>query len=80
MKILKFLNDTKAQTDGGVVGYFIGLMIVVIIAFQVAWPVIDGSLQAPSIGNMSASARMLLGLTPLFLSLVVLMVFIRPIL
>lgn len=74
----KLVKDVKAQ--GGVISFFIGAMIAVIVALQVTWPVIDGVLSGTSISNMSASAQVLVNLIPLFLALSVIMIFIRPLL
>ena len=74
----KLVKDVKAQ--GGVISFFIGAMIAVIVALQVTWPVIDQVLSGNSINNMSGSARTLVNLIPLFLALSVIMIFIRPLL
>ena len=78
-KLKHMLADVKAQ--GGIVGFFIGAMIAVIIALQVTWPVVDGVLNgdgAASMANMSGAAQSLVELIPLFLVLTLVMVFIRP--
>ena len=78
-KLKHMLADIKAQ--GGIVGFFIGAMIAVIIALQVTWPVIDDVLNgsgAGSMANMSGAAQSLVELIPLFLILTLVMVFIRP--
>ena len=78
-KLKNMLADIKAQ--GGIVGFFIGAMIAVIIALQVTWPVIDDVLNgsgATSMANMSSAAQSLVELIPLFLVLTLVMVFIRP--
>ena len=78
-KLKHMLADVKAQ--GGIVGFFIGAMIAVIIALQVTWPVIDDVLYgsgATSMTNMSGAAQSLVELIPLFLVLTLVMVFIRP--
>ena len=78
-KLKYILADIKAQ--GGIVGFFIGAMIAVIIALQVTWPVIDDVLNgsgAVSMTNMSSAAQSLVELIPLFLVLTLVMVFIRP--
>ncbi len=74
LKSLK--NNEQAQT--GIVSFFIGAMIAVIIALQVTWPVIDSVLASNSTANMSSAATTLLDLIPLFLVLSVVMIFIRP--
>ena len=77
--IKKFTHNTKGQ--GGIVGFFIGAMIAVIIALQVTWPVIDDVLNgsgATSMANMSGAAQSLVELIPLFLILTLVMVFVRP--
>ena len=54
----KLIRDTSAQ--GGVAGFFIGAMIAVIIALQVAWPVIDTSIyggEATSSGTITFSGN-----------------------
>ena len=76
--MFKSVNDIKAQ--GGVISFFIGAMIAVIVALQVTWPVIDGVISGTSLANMSASAQTLVRLIPLFLALSVIMIFIRPLL
>ena len=78
-KFKKFTHDTKGQS--GIVGFFIGAMIAVIIALQVTWPVIDDVLNgsgAASMANMSGAASSLVDLIPLFLILTLVMVFVRP--
>ena len=78
-KFKKFTHDIKGQ--GGIVGFFIGAMIAVIIALQVTWPVIDDVLNgsgAASMANMSGAAQSLVDLIPLFLILTLVMVFVRP--
>ena len=72
----KLIKATKAQ--GGIVSFFIGAMIAVIIALQVTWPVIDGVLEGDSMDNLSGAASSLVDLLPLFLILTLVMVFIRP--
>ena len=76
-----FTNVTKdIKAQGGVISFFIGAMIAVIVALQVTWPVIDGVISGASLNNMSASAQTLVRLIPLFLALSVIMIFIRPLL
>jgi len=77
-KFKKFAHDTKAQ--GGIVGFFIGAMIAVIIALQVTWPVIDEILNGSGniTANLSGPAASLVELIPLFLILTLVMVFVRP--
>jgi len=76
-----FTNVTKSvKAQGGVISFFIGAMIAVIVALQVTWPVIDGVLSSASLTNMSSSAQVLVKLIPLFLALSVIMIFIRPLL
>ena len=66
--------------QGGIVGFFIGAMIAVIIALQVTWPVIDTVLNGSGniTANLSAPAQNLVELIPLFLILTLVMVFVRP--
>jgi len=77
-KAKQFMADTKAQ--GGIVGFFIGAMIAVIIALQVTWPVIDEILNGSGniTANLSGPASSLVELIPLFLILTLVMVFVRP--
>ncbi len=77
-KLKHMLADSKAQ--GGIVGFFIGAMIAVIIALQVTWPVIDQVLNSSDniTANLSGPAASLVELIPLFLVLTLVMVFIRP--
>lgn len=78
-KLTKFVKDVRGQ--GGLVGYFIGIMIAVIIALQVTWPVIDDVLNgsgAASIANLTGAAATLVDLIPLFFILTLVMAFIRP--
>ena len=76
VNVNKLIKATKAQ--GGIVSFFIGAMIAVIIALQVTWPVIDGVLEGTSMANLSGAAASLVNLLPLFLILTLVMVFIRP--
>jgi hypothetical protein len=72
-----------------VIGFFIGAMIAVVIALQVAWPVMDAAIYAPggsdpangttAIENMSTAASTLVDQLPLFLVLVLLMVFVKAV-
>lgn len=77
-KLKHILADIKAQ--GGIVGFFIGAMIAVIIALQVTWPVIDNVLNSGDniTANLSGPAASLVELIPLFLVLTLVMVFVRP--
>ncbi len=77
-KLKHMLADIKAQ--GGIVGFFIGAMIAVIIALQVTWPVIDQVLNSSDniTANLSGPAASLVELIPLFLVLTLVMVFVRP--
>ena len=77
-KFKHMLADIKAQ--GGIVGFFIGAMIAVIIALQVTWPVIDQVLNSSDniTANLSGPAASLVELIPLFLVLTLVMVFVRP--
>ena len=77
-KLKYILADIKAQ--GGIVGFFIGAMIAVIIALQVTWPVIDQVLNSSDniTANLSGPAASLVELIPLFLVLTLVMVFVRP--
>jgi len=73
----KLVHDTRAQ--GGIISFFIGAMIAVVIALQVAWPVVDQVLADDSIDNMSTAAQTLVDQIPLFLVLTLLMVFVKAI-
>jgi hypothetical protein len=78
-KVVESIESTKAQ--GGLVGYFIGIMIAVIIALEVTWPVIDDVLNGSgkaSIANLTGAAGTLVHLIPLFFVLTLIMAFIRP--
>jgi len=72
------MHNKTAQ--GGIVSFFIGAMIAVIIALQVTWPVIDNVLNSSDniTANLSGAASSLVDLIPLFLILTLVMVFIRP--
>ena len=74
----KLMHSKTAQ--GGIVSFFIGAMIAVIIALQVTWPVIDNVLNSSDniTANLSGAASSLVDLIPLFLILTLVMVFIRP--
>lgn len=78
-KNMKFdkLKSTLAQ--GGVIGFFIGAMIAVVIALQVTWPVMDSVISGTSISNMSSAAQTLVDQLPLFLVLVLLMIFVKAV-
>lgn len=70
-------EDTKAQ--GGIIGFFIGAMIAVVIALQVTWPVMDSVISGTSMANMSTAAQTLVDQLPLFLVLVLLMIFVKAV-
>lgn len=84
---MNILKDIKAQA--GTIGFFIGAMIAVIIALQVAWPVIDVSINSAGgadptngttvISNMSTAGQTLVEQIPLFLILVLLMIFVKAV-
>lgn len=69
--------DTVAQ--GGIIGFFIGAMIAVVIALQVTWPVMDSVISGTSMANMSTAAQTLVDQLPLFLVLVLLMIFVKAV-
>lgn len=69
--------DTVAQ--GGIIGFFIGAMIAVVIALQVTWPVMDSVISGTSMNNMSSAAQTLVDQLPLFLVLVLLMIFVKAV-
>ncbi len=69
--------DTVAQ--GGIIGFFIGAMIAVVIALQVTWPVMDSVISGTSMSNMSSAAQTLVAQLPLFLVLVLLMIFVKAV-
>lgn len=74
---LKIIKDTLAQ--GGIIGFFIGAMIAVVIALQVTWPVMDSVISGASMTNMSPAAQTLVDQLPLFLVLVLLMIFVKAV-
>ncbi len=71
------VSDTAAQ--GGIIGFFIGAMIAVVIALQVTWPVMDSVISGTSMNNMSSAAQTLVDQLPLFLVLVLLMIFVKAV-
>ena len=76
-KLFRAIKSTVAQ--GGVIGFFIGAMIAVVIALQVTWPVMDDVISGTSIANMSTAAQTLVDQLPLFLVLVLLMIFVKAV-
>ena len=76
-KVGSALKCTAAQ--GGVIGFFIGAMIAVVIALQVTWPVMDDVISGTSMANMSTAAQTLVDQLPLFLVLVLLMIFVKAV-
>ena len=76
-KVGGMVMDTSAQ--GGIIGFFIGAMIAVVIALQVTWPVMDSVISGTSMANMSSAAQTLVDQLPLFLVLVLLMIFVKAV-
>jgi len=85
MKILDYTKEkakeltTAISGQGGIIGFFIGAMIAVVIALQVTWPVMDSVISGTSMANMSSAAQTLVDQLPLFLVLVLLMIFVKAV-
>lgn len=75
--ITKIIKNKVAQ--GGIISFFIGAMIAVIIALQVTWPVMDAAMTTTNIENMGTAANTIVDQLPLFLVLVLLMIFVKAI-
>ena len=74
---IKITSNIYGQ--GGIIGFFIGAMIAVVIALQVTWPVMDSVISGGNMDNMSTAAQTLVDQLPLFLVLVLLMVFVKAV-
>ncbi len=77
----ELMYGEKAQVGGGLVGFYISIMIAVILVLDVVWPTIDSHVNSnsSSYANLSATAKTLIGLFGLILALGLLIMMLRPV-